>query len=331
MNYLSKGRFLCSGLVGALAAAALALPAAAQATPTVQFKAKIVPIPGFPHTGNILGAGADLETEFFIHGTEYDYGHPLPLRRVEVYFPKGTKIDTAPFPSACTPAELKSRGPAACKKEKAGPPGLAEGVVNIGGEPIHENTTIYPTFTKGGLLFFIEGSDPAKIEQVAVGHWVYNTAPPYGPKIVVEVPLIETLPGAPFASAEYTKVKSGAAIRKGHKVIYYGRVPLSCPKGGFPAKAVLYFGTGNSPSEWSSATAFAKVPCPPAKKGKKRRARMRHATNMGHHAGATKGRKRRVRRHKVTKKHVGKAKGHAKHHGKGKAKGHSKEKVTSLY
>src|SRR5579875_1967978 len=187
-----KGLRRLVGVTVVSACAAAALPAAAPATPTVQFKAKIVPIPGFPHTGNILGAGADLETEFFIHGSEYDFGHPAPLRRVEVYFPKGTKIDTAPFPSNCKPAELEARGPRACAKEKAGPPGKAEGVVNIGGEPIPETTTIYPAFTKGGLLFFVEGSHPAKIEKVSVGHWVYKTGGPYGPKIVVEVPLIET-------------------------------------------------------------------------------------------------------------------------------------------
>ena len=31
--------------------------------PTVTFKAKAVPIPGFPHTGNILGAGAAVQAE----------------------------------------------------------------------------------------------------------------------------------------------------------------------------------------------------------------------------------------------------------------------------
>ena len=37
-----------------------------------RFKAKAVPIPGFPHTGNILGAGAALKLEYTITGTEYD-------------------------------------------------------------------------------------------------------------------------------------------------------------------------------------------------------------------------------------------------------------------
>src|SRR5579875_1321283 len=326
-----RKRLAAAALAPLVAAGALALPAAAQATPSVTFKARIVPIPGFPHTGNILGAGADLETEFTIRGTEYDHNHPAPLRRVEVFFPKGTKIDTKPFPSACTPSQLEARGPSACNAEKAGPNGEAHGVVNLGGEPIPETVTLYPRFTANGLLIFIEGSTPAKIEKVSVGHWVYNSPAPYGPRLVTEVPLIETLPGAPVASTESIKVKAGAGIRKGKKVLYYGRVPNSCPAGGFPAKAVLYFGEPQQKtiSEWTAVTAYAKVPCPPAKhgkaKGKKRRSRLRHATNKGKHKGATKGKKRRVRarKHQV-------AKGHSKHHGKGKAKGHS-ESPSSLY
>jgi hypothetical protein len=44
-----------------LSLAALGLPAAAMAAPTVVLQAKAVPIPGFPGTGNHLGAGAAVE------------------------------------------------------------------------------------------------------------------------------------------------------------------------------------------------------------------------------------------------------------------------------
>src|SRR5882724_4585865 len=47
--------------VAVLGLALLAIPSAALAVPTVTFKAKAVPIKGFPHTGNILGAGAAIE------------------------------------------------------------------------------------------------------------------------------------------------------------------------------------------------------------------------------------------------------------------------------
>ena len=65
-------RALACVVVGALAPVALAsfAPLAA-AAPAVTFKATAVPIPGFPGTGNILGAGAEVETEATISGTEY--------------------------------------------------------------------------------------------------------------------------------------------------------------------------------------------------------------------------------------------------------------------
>ena len=48
------------------------------------------------------------------------------------------------------------------------------------------------------------------------------------------VPLVETVPGAPDGSAETINVTAGAAIKKNGKTIYYGTVPKKCPKGGFP-------------------------------------------------------------------------------------------------
>ena len=48
----------CLAVLGLVAAGAAGV---ASAAPTVTFKAKAVPIPGFPHTGNILGAGAALK------------------------------------------------------------------------------------------------------------------------------------------------------------------------------------------------------------------------------------------------------------------------------
>ena len=87
----------CLALLGCLAA--LGLPAAASAAPAVTLVARAVPIPGFPHTGNILGAGAALKLEFKIKGSEYDEGHPPPLIGVNVRFPTGSKLHPQGFPT----------------------------------------------------------------------------------------------------------------------------------------------------------------------------------------------------------------------------------------
>jgi len=74
----------------------LALTAAAQAAPTVTVRGEAVPIPGFPDTGNIYGAGAAVKAEVEISGTEYG-GFPPPLIGVNVSFPKGTKLHPGPL------------------------------------------------------------------------------------------------------------------------------------------------------------------------------------------------------------------------------------------
>src|ERR1700728_5432139 len=86
--------------------AALALRAAAQAAQVTGVKAAIVPIPGFAETGNILGAGADVEIEGKLEGDELPGGLPLQTRRLVLYFPAGTKIDPAGFPT-CTKEKLE--------------------------------------------------------------------------------------------------------------------------------------------------------------------------------------------------------------------------------
>jgi hypothetical protein len=59
----------------------LAAPATASAGPAVTLSGRILPIPGFPHTGNILGAGAAVEVHFAISGSEIAPGVPSQLRR----------------------------------------------------------------------------------------------------------------------------------------------------------------------------------------------------------------------------------------------------------
>jgi hypothetical protein len=66
--------------------AALMAPGVASAEPTVKVKAEAVPIPGFPQTGDILGAGTAAHGEITIEGNEY-FGSPPPLIGVNVHLP----------------------------------------------------------------------------------------------------------------------------------------------------------------------------------------------------------------------------------------------------
>lgn len=245
-----------------LAVATLGLPAVAGAAPSVTLKVKAVPIPKnpssnsgptYPGTGNFFGKGAALETEFTIAGTEYG-GFPSPLVGVTFYLPSGSKINSKGF-TPCSSAILESHEVQKCpKKSVAGPKGEARGVVSFGGTRVHETLSVQPFFSANGLSFYAEGTSPAEIELLSPGS--FTSAAGSGPVFKGEVPLVETVPGAPYGSVEFIKVKTGAAFMKGKKLVSYGTIPTKCPKGGFPVKAELKFYSGES------VTVIAKPPCP---------------------------------------------------------------------
>jgi hypothetical protein len=263
-NELMRRASTCLAVLGV---ALTALTGVASAAPTVTMKMAAVPIPGFPHTGNIYGAGAAVQTEFSIKGSEYG-GFPAPLIGVNVWLPTGTKIHTAGFKDCSIPS-LEAKEPKKCPSgSKAGPVGHANGVVAFGSERVHEEVSIESFFTSAGLGFYVEGHSPVQLEFFSNGKLTkLGGGGGFGPEVVTEVPLVETVPGAPDASTETINVKVGAAIKKGGKAIYYGTVPPKgkCPKGGFKVKAELIFASipalpARAPGE--TATAEYRPPCP---------------------------------------------------------------------
>jgi hypothetical protein len=242
----------CLALLGF---AVFGLSATASAAPTITLKAKAVPIPGFPHTGNILGAGAALQAEYTISGTEYG-GFAPPLIGVKFFGPASAKLHPQGF-ATCPPALIKEKGPAPCpKKSVAGPQGSASGVVSFGTERVHETVSVQPFFAPGGNLeFYVLGTTPVSVEILSTGR-VVNSSPPFGPTVIAEVPLVESVPGALDASVQAINVKVGAAYKKGKKTVYYITVPKKCPKGGFPLKSEMSFLGG------ATASATYKAPCP---------------------------------------------------------------------
>jgi hypothetical protein len=251
-------------LSAALALLALCLPGGASAAPAVSVKAKIVPIPiepskpnspDYPGTGNILGAGAALEATLTVSGTEYG-GFPSPITQVVVELPAGVKLHQSGF-ATCPTAVLETHEVAHCpKKSYAGPAGEVLGVVAFGSTRVQEKATIQAFFApEDKIAFYTEGTSPALLEVLATGSFS-TAAPPFGPKLTVPVPLVLTVPGAPYASVLSIKGKVGAAYKQGKKLISYGTVPKTCPKGGFKGKVDLTFLSGET------VTVNPTVPCP---------------------------------------------------------------------
>jgi hypothetical protein len=258
-----RGAFACVAVLGL---ALLALTGTASAAPTVTVKAQAVPIPGFPHTGNIYGAGAAVKTEVNISGTEYG-GFPPPLIGVKVFLPKFTKLHTSGFPT-CPVADLEpsGQGPSACPKgSRAGPTGHVLGEVAFGKEIVPEEATIESFYKPGGgLEFFTAGHSPVSLEVLAKGRFLHlGGGGGYGPELETEVPLVETVPGAQDASALKIVVEVGSALKSHGKTIYYGTVPKrgQCPKGGFNGKAEFTF-AGLGGLTQTTVPVKVKAPCP---------------------------------------------------------------------
>jgi hypothetical protein len=238
-----------------LGLAAPCLSATAAAAPTVKFKTTAVPIPGVPGTGNILGAGAAVQAEGTVSGTEYG-GFPPPLIGVKFYAPLGTKLHPQGF-ATCKPSVIEASGPGPCPKSSIdGPKGFARGVVSFGSERVQETVSVQPFLAPGGSMeFFVDGTTPVLLEILATGH-VLDASPPFGLEVLGEVPLIETVPGAPDASFEEGTISVGAAHKQGKRTISYITMPKTCPTGGFPVKVEMSFLGG------ATAEASYKMPCP---------------------------------------------------------------------
>src|SRR5271156_5564152 len=161
-----------STCLAVLGLALLSLPGVASATPTVKFKAEAVPIPGYKGTGNILGAGAALQAEYQIEGTEY-LGAPPPIIGVNFWLPTGVKLHPTGFPT-CNLELLEREGPEKCPKgSMAGPIGDVLGFVNFGHEPVEENAELYSFYKEGGgFIFFVHGHTPTELEIYSSGHYI---------------------------------------------------------------------------------------------------------------------------------------------------------------
>ena len=258
----------------------LTLPAASLgATAITSFKAKAVPIPRpgggvFAHTGNCLGCGAAVEAEYTLSGSGYGVtaqnpnGGIPPISQVNFYLPTGARLHPQGF-SACSEATLKNFGPSACpRRSVASPRGSVLGEVTFGNERVPETAELRAFFARGGgLLFYTAGHSPVSLEIVSSGHFVNTHRRPYGLELVTPVPAVPTVPGAPLASVRRIKVKVGAAIRRGRRIVSYGYMPKKCPRGGFPVKTEVTFGGSFGPGREfgipaETRMATYRAPCP---------------------------------------------------------------------
>ena len=256
---------LCATLLVVAGLAMFNLAAEAAATPTTAtLRVKVIPIPvnprlphgpSYPGTGNILGAGAAFDGELRIQGTEYG-GFPPPLTGVTIFTPAGAKLHPQGF-ATCPEAILESHEVARCpQRSDFSSNGSAQGVVSFGSTRVHEKLTLQAFFAPNGrIAAYAEGTSPALIEILATAD-ITTAAPAFGQKFSAVVPLVETVPEAPYAVVESVQMTVGPAYKQGKRVVPYITLPRKCPKGGFPARTELSFLIG------PPVVIDTRLPCP---------------------------------------------------------------------
>lgn len=251
--------------------AGVLVPAIAVAKPTVTLDARAVPIPKnlfepttshtWPHTGDMAGAGAELEARFTIQGNE-DVGLPAPLRHVAFYLPRGAHVHTGGFAKCQHPARMPSKGLPCLNGAFASTPGPELDMVNFGG-------TNAATKWEQGAFFPISGT---------LGFWTRTTAE--GPLLgggylpgsltpttgTYSYRVTETLPRRTAVNSSMDistlsfDLTLGAAKMSGDKLVSVLTMPKLCPAGGLPVKAELSFGDG-AESTWETVGLNSKLPC----------------------------------------------------------------------
>lgn len=233
----------------------LAFGGPAFATPAVTFNAAFARIAG-------TSSGALMDLEYGISGSEYD-GSPPPLIGLNLILPDGAKLHTEGFPT-CPAATLENGGAGACPQEsQAGPMGSVSSVFSLAGERIPENAAVQPYFASGGgLEFYLTAPSPISVEKIANGRYAnLDGEGGEGPEIITQVPLVETVPGAPDMSiAAIELAVAGAASTASGRMSSYVTLPETCPHGGFPVKTELIFaGLGGLAQQ--TVIGESKAPC----------------------------------------------------------------------
>lgn len=216
-----------------------------------------------------LGEGSILDAQFTFMGTEY-HGSPDPVTEVIVHLPAGVGGSSAGFPT-CSELTLETAGPAGCPAGSlAGPLGsigldIEEGSSQSGTKRVHSTGTIQPVFANpeeagsDALFFYAE----APGFQYLVRAWYLEDTPPYGRELRLEFPLIEDVPGQPFASITSLTLTLGASREEDGQPVSSLTIPQECPASGmFPWAADVTYTPNATFTEQTHAHTTAETTCP---------------------------------------------------------------------
>ncbi|HEY7951555.1 MAG TPA: hypothetical protein VID70_01115 [Solirubrobacteraceae bacterium] len=243
-----------------IAVAAGALSAPARATQTAKLTAGFSPYR--------LGHSTTVKLGLEIGVAGESDGLPSPVTRFQMRIPANLElIGSSLGLSICHPEELLANGPDGCAADARLGLGSARIKVPVGPEPVAEAASMEaemgpPVGEEIGVLLYAEAGSPVAAQLIFPGILAGGTSQ----SLSTAVPLIPSLPGAPYISMVSMKLSLGPEGLTYFKTVH-GRtvpyrpegiaLPARCPRGGFRFASNLQFADG------SSASAKSTVPCPP--------------------------------------------------------------------
>lgn len=230
-----------------LAAAALCAPAAAHAAQSAALDVSAELLeqpPGRPWNIN-LGVTVEVSTP--------DGGPPSPLKTVDLRFPQGASLNDDRF-ATCDAARLERVGRSACPRASLIGTGMARADVRPLLEfPIGASINAYVGPKRDGgrvLLFSAVTREVVNLHLVMEG-LLRKTKGRYGYRLQLEIPPINTVPGAAPAAVDRFDV----TIDGRRKGLSFVEAPRRCPRGGMPFSGTFGYADG------STSKASATISC----------------------------------------------------------------------
>jgi hypothetical protein len=187
---------------------------------------------------------------------------PPPLIGIELHYPNELGLGLSGLGLAdCTVAAMEAAGPGGCPANAVMGFGEVRSGIVLGTQIVSEaaHVTVMRAPNRGGrlaVLFYAEGTAPVDARVIFPGLLLPSPSP-FGGVVNIGVPLVETLPGAPYVSVISLRSTIGPK-----KVVYFEQVdgrtlayqprgillPRRCPRRGFPFAARFSFSDGSRAS-----------------------------------------------------------------------------------
>jgi len=243
-----------------LIAGIVSFPAISSGEQSVRFHASLTP----------KRPGRSTSAEFDIEIAGLRGGVPPPLIEASVRYPAGLGLALSGLGiDTCARRTLELIGARGCPSSSLMGEGSAVAEIQFGPEVVREAAQVSllrTTEEKGqqlAMFFFVDGETPVSAQPILNG-LLAPASGPYGGRIDIAVPLIESLQGASYVSLVQLHLVIGP-----HSLTYYEhvagkfipyhprglRLPDRCPRGGYRFALALTFLDG------STGAAATSVPC----------------------------------------------------------------------